>query len=85
MEEGLALCAYIITREYQLNINRIYVLKNLTIFSSRKRTADSRKSADFPGGILTIGIVFSVRGTEKTKFTAHVAEFDFTGRSAETV
>ena len=79
MEEGLALCGYIITREHQLNINRIYVLKNLTIFSSRKRTAD------FPGGILTIGIVFSVRGAEKTKFTAHVAEFDFTGRSAETV
>ena len=47
MEEGLALCGYIIAREYQLNINRIYVLKNLTIFSSRKRTADSGKSADF--------------------------------------
>ena len=37
MEEGLALCGYIITREYQLNINRIYVLKNLTMKTFKQR------------------------------------------------
>ena len=40
MEEGLALCAYIITREYQLNINRIYVLiysQKLTMKTFKQR------------------------------------------------
>ena len=40
-------------------------------------------SLRFISGILTVGIVFSVLRTEKTKFTAHVAEFDLTDGSVK--